>query len=163
MTKDEFYYEYAVREERRQNALNSDYQERSYRIITIAIGLLGASAVTLNLGEGVDLLSARFIGVLVGLGVAFIGAVVLSIKVLRPEDWYEGIRPEDMLKYYPKYEAEGLRTWAGGQILKAVKKNDDQLESRARLLGFALAAAALEAIFVIALGGLVASVSFSTS
>lgn len=162
MSKDEFYYDYASRQLERQDALNSDYQDRAYRIITIAVTLLGAAALTLNLGRGVDLYSLLLVGLLVGLGLAFVLAMCLSVQILRPDDWKTGVEPAEMRKYISTHALGGLREWAADHVLDSLPANDKLLEVRARKLGKALWALATEGICLVGVGMYVAVTNFSS-
>ena len=156
MSKDEFYYDFARRELERQDSLNSDYQERAYRIITVAVALLGATAVTLNLGRGVESFSVPLIALLAVLSLSFVGAMFRSIQILGPKPWSAGVEPNEMRKQLPDYEERGLREWAADHILDSVASNDKQLSVRAGYLKQGLAALAVEGLCVVLVGVFIA-------
>ena len=156
MSKDEFYYDFARRQLERQDSLLSDYQERTYRVITVAVALLGATAVTLNLGRGVESFLVPLIAPLVVLAVSFGVAMFQSIQVLSPKCWRAGVEPEEMRNQLPHYEVEGLREWAADCNIDSVVLNDKQLTTRANKLKSGFWALGVQGLSVVAVGVLIA-------
>ena len=152
MSKDEFYHDFARRQLERQDSLLSDYQGRAYRIITVAVALLGAAAVTLNLGGSVQSLPIHVFAPLAGLAVGFGLAMVYSIQVLNPRSWRTGVDPKEMVRQLPHYEEAGLREWAADCIIESVTCNDKELKIRGDKLKQGFWALGFEGLCVVGVG-----------
>ena len=152
MSKKEFYYEFARQQLARQDSLLADYQERAYRTITVAVALLGATAVTLTLGRGVELISLPLFLLLGALAVSFAFAMVRSVQVLAPGNWSAGVEPKEMRANLPTYEEGGLREWAGDCIVDSLAPNDGRLLVCARHLRDGLIALVFEGLLVVSVG-----------
>ena len=152
MSKNEFCYEFSRQQLARQDSLNADYQERASRTLTVAVALLGATAVTLNLGGGVESISPPLIALLAALAVSVAFAMWRSIQVLAPKDWSAGVEPNEMRENLPNYQEDRLREWAADLIVDSLVPNDCRLLVRAGQLRQGLYALALGGLFVVLVG-----------
>ena len=156
MTKQRFYYDLARQALALQDTTNDEYNQRAHRSITLAITMVGAGAVIVNLGGGIPGWSAPLVGSLVPLVACFLFVVVASVKAMWFEDWHAGVKPEEVRGHLPTYDEDGLTEWAGDRYAESHVANRGILATRSRYLQGALIGLALEAACLIAFGVTVA-------
>ena len=107
MTKQRFYYDLARQALALQDTINDEYNQRAYRSITLAITMVGAGAVIVNLGGGIPGWSALLVGSLASLVTCFVFVVGASVRALWFEDWNAGPKPEEARGRLPDCDEDG--------------------------------------------------------